>query len=73
MIMVLSIASNILNTKNANNNKNTNNNNKHTTNSNNNNTNVINDINNVGYDSFLIGSMEENKLNKHVVFDGWGF
>jgi len=34
---------------------------------------VINDINNVGYDSFLIGSMEENKLNKHVVFDGWGF
>ena len=33
--------------------------------------NVINDINNVGYDAFLIGSMEENKLHKNVVFDGW--
>jgi len=33
--------------------------------------NVINDINNVGYDAFLIGSMEENKLHKKVVFDGW--
>ena len=33
--------------------------------------NVINDINNVGYDAFLIGSMEKNRLHKNVVFDGW--
>jgi len=34
---------------------------------------IIEDINNAGYESFLIGSMVENKSNKNVIFDGWKF
>ena len=34
---------------------------------------IIEDINNAGYESFLIGSMVENKSNKNVMFDGWKF
>ena len=34
---------------------------------------VLNNIKNVGYDAFLIGSMEEKNSNKDVYFEGWGF
>tara|TARA_B100001093_G_scaffold231349_1_gene221894 strand:+ start:1203 stop:2279 length:1077 start_codon:yes stop_codon:yes gene_type:complete len=32
---------------------------------------VIRNINEAGYNSFIIGSMVENTLNKSVIFDGW--
>ena len=34
---------------------------------------IMDDINKIGYNSFLIGSMIENKSNKNVTFEGWGF
>lgn len=34
---------------------------------------IMDDINKIGYNSFLIGSMIENKSNKNVTFEGWDF
>ena len=33
--------------------------------------NIINNINDAGYNAFIIGSIEENKFNKNVIFNGW--